>query len=145
MKIMYIESKLELRRFKTVCWCLNDQLLPQSNLRLAIIFWWHQINYQMISISPWGTCCRRWDQKTSWRHFSSVDIAPRKRSCAFFYRIFPKRKHCLCRCPADFSYAKPMRSWELCFWCMIIEVLVKPYQNKWVILGHELTENNVRK
>jgi hypothetical protein len=28
--------------------------------------------------------CRRWDQNTSWRHFSSVDVAPRKRSCTFF-------------------------------------------------------------
>jgi hypothetical protein len=26
----------------------------------------------------------------------------------FFYRIFPERKHCLYRCPADFSYEKPM-------------------------------------
>jgi hypothetical protein len=25
------------------------------------------------------------------------------------------------------------------------EVLIKSNQNKWVILGHELTENNVRK
>jgi hypothetical protein len=49
-----------------------------------------------------GTCneepdnrrrCRRWDQKTPWRHFSSVDVAPWKTSCTFFYRIFPKRKH----------------------------------------------------
>jgi hypothetical protein len=28
---------------------------------------------------------------------------------------------------------------------MMVQVLVKSYQNKWVILGHELTENNVRK
>jgi hypothetical protein len=27
--------------------------------------------------------CERRDQKTSWRHFSSVDVAPRKRSCIF--------------------------------------------------------------
>jgi hypothetical protein len=31
-----------------------------------------------------------------------------KRSSTFFYRIFPKRKHCLHRSPADFSYEKPM-------------------------------------
>jgi hypothetical protein len=49
-----------------------------------------------------------------WRHFSFVDVAPRKRSCTFFYRIFLKRKHCLYRCPADFSYEKPMTYWELC-------------------------------
>jgi hypothetical protein len=36
-------------------------------------------------------------------HFSSVDVAPRKRSCTFFYRIFPKTKHCLCRRPGEFS------------------------------------------
>jgi hypothetical protein len=64
--------------------------------------------------------CRWWDQNTSWRHFSSVDVAPRKRSCAFFYRIFPKIKHCLYRRPADFSYEKPMTYWELCFWCMTV-------------------------
>jgi hypothetical protein len=34
--------------------------------------------------------CERRDQKTSWRHFSSVDVAPRKRSCTFFYMIYPK-------------------------------------------------------
>jgi hypothetical protein len=64
--------------------------------------------------------CRRWDQKTSWRHISSVDVAPRKRLCTFFYRIFPKIKHCLYRCPAEFSYKKPMTYWELCFWCMMV-------------------------
>jgi hypothetical protein len=34
----------------------------------------------------------RWewsDQNTSWRHLSSVDVAPQKRSCTFFYRIYP--------------------------------------------------------
>jgi hypothetical protein len=30
----------------------------------------------------------RSDQNTSWRQFSSVE--PRKRSCTFFYRIYPK-------------------------------------------------------
>jgi hypothetical protein len=40
--------------------------------------------------------------ETKRRHFSSVDVAP------WIYRIFPKRKHCLYRCPADFSYEKPM-------------------------------------
>jgi hypothetical protein len=33
---------------------------------------------------------RRSDQKTSWRHSSSVDVAPWKRLCTFFYRIYPK-------------------------------------------------------
>jgi hypothetical protein len=28
--------------------------------------------------------------------------------CTFFYRMFPERKHCLYRRPADFSYEKPM-------------------------------------
>jgi hypothetical protein len=40
--------------------------------------------------------------ETKRRHFSSVDVAPRKRLCTFFYRIFPKRKHCLYRCPEIF-------------------------------------------
>jgi hypothetical protein len=35
-------------------------------------------------------CCERSDQNTSWRHFSSVDVAPRKGSFTFFYRIYPK-------------------------------------------------------
>jgi hypothetical protein len=30
--------------------------------------------------------------ETKRRHFSSVDVAPRKRSCTFFYRIFPPKK-----------------------------------------------------
>jgi hypothetical protein len=34
--------------------------------------------------------CKRSDQKTSERHFSSVDAPLRKRSCTFFYRIYPK-------------------------------------------------------
>jgi hypothetical protein len=38
----------------------------------------------------------------------TVDVAPRKRLCTFFYMIFPKRKHRLYRCPADFSYEKPI-------------------------------------
>jgi hypothetical protein len=29
-------------------------------------------------------------QNTSWRHLSSIDVAPRKISCTFFYRIYPK-------------------------------------------------------
>jgi hypothetical protein len=37
-----------------------------------------------------------------------------------FLQDFPKRKHCLCRCPAGFSYEKPMTYWELCFWCMMV-------------------------
>jgi hypothetical protein len=28
---------------------------------------------------------------------------------------------------------------------MMVQVLIKSNQNKWVILGHELTENDVRK
>jgi hypothetical protein len=62
-----------------------------------------------------------------------------------FLHDFPKRKHCLCRCPADFSYEKLMRYRELCVWCMMVYVLIKSYQNKWVVLGQELTENNLRK
>jgi hypothetical protein len=38
-----------------------------------------------------------------------------------------------------------MTYWEFCFWCMMVQVLIKSNQNKWVILEHELTENNVRK
>jgi hypothetical protein len=46
----------------------------------------------------WGTYliidggCERSDQNTSWRHFSSVDVAPRKRSCTFFYAWFIQKK-----------------------------------------------------
>jgi hypothetical protein len=71
-----------------------------------------------MSIPDNGRRCRRWDQKTSWRHFSSVDVAPRKRSCIFFYRNFPERKHCLCRCPADFCLKRvlglPVRNVNEC-------------------------------
>jgi hypothetical protein len=34
--------------------------------------------------------CERSDQKTLCCHFSSVDVAPRKRLCTFLYRIYPK-------------------------------------------------------
>jgi hypothetical protein len=34
--------------------------------------------------------CEWSDQNTSWRHFSSVDVAPRKRSRTFWYRIDSK-------------------------------------------------------
>jgi hypothetical protein len=33
--------------------------------------------------------CERSDQNTSWRHISSVDVAPQKNSCTFVYRIYP--------------------------------------------------------
>jgi hypothetical protein len=38
------------------------------------------------------------------RNFSSVDVAPRKRSCTFFYRIYPKENIVFTGHPADFSY-----------------------------------------
>jgi hypothetical protein len=57
-----------------------------------------------------------------------------------FLQDSSKRNHCLYRRPADFSYEKPTRDRELCIWCMMVEVLIKSYQNKWVILGQELTE-----
>jgi hypothetical protein len=40
--------------------------------------------------------CDRSDQKTPWRHFSSVDVAARK------YRIYPEEKMFYTRRPADF-------------------------------------------
>jgi hypothetical protein len=35
--------------------------------------------------------CERCEQKTSWRHFSSVDVAPRKISCTFFTGFIQKK------------------------------------------------------
>jgi hypothetical protein len=34
--------------------------------------------------------CEQSNQNTSWSHFPSVDVAPWKRLCTFFYRIYPK-------------------------------------------------------
>jgi hypothetical protein len=85
--------------------------------------------------------CERSDQRTSWCHFSSVDVAPRRRSCKCLYRIYPKENIVYTGRPADFSDEKQMRYRELCLWCS----LIKSYQNTWVILGQELTENNRRK
>jgi hypothetical protein len=52
-----------------------------------------------------------------------------------------KRKLCLYRRPADFSYEKPMRYRTLCL--MHDDISIKSYQTKWVILGQELIENNL--
>jgi hypothetical protein len=57
-------------------------------------------------------------------------------------RIYPKEDIVNTDRPA--GYEKPIRYRELCVWCMM-EVLIKCYQSKWVILGQELTENNHRK
>jgi hypothetical protein len=48
--------------------------------------------------------CERGAQKTSSRHFSSVDIAPAEKIVYIFLQDLSKRKHCQNRCPADFSY-----------------------------------------
>jgi hypothetical protein len=38
-----------------------------------------------------------------WLHFSSVDVAPRKRTCTFFLQDLSKRKYCLYRSSRFFS------------------------------------------
>jgi hypothetical protein len=71
----------------------------------------------------------RWElraQTTPWRHFSSVDVAPRKRSCTFCYQDLSKRKHMIVyRAVLQiFHYEKPMKYRELCVWCMVVWVLI---------------------
>jgi hypothetical protein len=48
----------------------------------------HQVNGNLLDNRR---RCEQSDLTTSWRHFSSVDVAPRKRLCTFFYRIYPKK------------------------------------------------------
>jgi hypothetical protein len=57
----------------------------------------------------------RIDHKTSGRHFSSVDVAPRKRSCTFLYRIYSKENFAYTgRASCRFFIRKtPMRHREL--------------------------------
>jgi hypothetical protein len=47
--------------------------------------------------------------------------------------------------PVELSSEKLMRYRELCIWCTMVLVLTKSFKNKCVILGQELTENNLRK
>jgi hypothetical protein len=81
--------------------------------------------------------CERIDQNTSWRHFSSVDEAPRKRSCTFFCIIDPKENIVL-----QIFHIK--NRWDIDNFTFNAW-LTKSYQNKWVILGQESTENRLRK
>jgi hypothetical protein len=49
--------------------------------------------------------------ETKRRHdvtFPLLPLQSGKDSVHFFYETFPKIKHCLYRCPVDFSYEKPM-------------------------------------
>jgi hypothetical protein len=50
--------------------------------------------------------CEQSDQKTSWPRISSIDIAPSKRSCTFFYRIILK-ENLYCRPTAVTMLAAP--------------------------------------
>jgi hypothetical protein len=43
------------------------------------------------------------------------------------------------------NFAFDARYRELCIWCTMVLVLTKSFKNKCVILGQELTENNLRK
>jgi hypothetical protein len=67
------------------------------------------------------------DQNTSWRHFSSVDVTPRKRSCTFYCRSYPPQNICpYCR----FFIRKTDEIVFGAWW--------------WVILGQELTVKRIR-
>jgi hypothetical protein len=77
------------------------------------------------------------DQMTSWRHFTSW-CSTAEKIVYIFQQDLSKRKHCLYRRPADFSYRWDMEN-------IMVYGLMKSYQNKWVILGQEITEFNLRK
>jgi hypothetical protein len=93
----------------------------------------------------WGTCVTM-ALRTDWPKYVMTSVFLCWRSTVekivyIFLEDLSKRIHC----PADFSYEKlAMRYRDLCVWCMM-EVLIKSYQTKWVILGQELTEDNLRK
>jgi hypothetical protein len=65
-------------------------------------------------------------------HFSSVDVAPRKRSCTFFYRIYPKEN-------TVYTGILKIKTDEI----PRTLNLIRSYQNKCVIWGQKLTENNL--
>jgi hypothetical protein len=61
-----------------------------------------------------------------------------------FLQDLSKRKHCLCRCPADFSWEKNyeiLRTLRLTHDGVSFDKIIP----KQVILGQELTENNLIK
>jgi hypothetical protein len=61
---------------------------------LAILFHSSPLGGGDLETGEWWTCFiidGAVSGVTKWRHFSSVDVAPRKWSCACFYRIYPKK------------------------------------------------------
>jgi hypothetical protein len=66
--------------------------------------------------------CERSDQKTSWRHCSSVDVAPRNRLCTFFDRIYPKENIVYTGILPIFHTKNRSRYRGLYVWCLMIWV-----------------------
>jgi hypothetical protein len=78
------------------------------------------------------------------RNFSSVDVAQRKILCTFFYRIYPTENIVYADVLQIFHKKKTMRILRTLRLMHDGISFDKIYRNKWVILGQELTENNLK-